>query len=396
MATAPTLELRSLPEGSAVAVYVTAPSDSVKLRVIRRPDRAPSSEVDVGPGVVLFDDETYLLRYDGLRRGLTDFGTVDDPILNDQEYFYGAFSQDNDGVWSSGATDSTTPSDRITFLAINAEEIVQQRLEEKILRLLESNRFALRKEMLPQGIRVIDAYPFEGGPKWPVVSVHTEKDTYEEAFLGQAAEPTVEEFDDHCDENRVGVFDVELAIVCWSQNSTERRQLAKLMKAAFYEDLRFYERVGLQQLRIVGPVDAEDFSLGFPIYNVVISLSCRVPAQTVVRTEDKIESVESEYLLTPVYSGTASSGTDADSVVDSTRDWIANQWAVGFGGSAGHLVRMTTGNAAGQQRVIDSNTATELSIAAGEEFDPAPQAGDTYQILRIEEPQGTAVEYQTL
>lgn len=401
MTTTPTLELRNLPEGAAVAVYVTVPSDSVQLRIIRREDALPTHETDLGQrGTLLFDDEPFLLGYDGARRGLTDFGTSLNPLVDDLEYFYGVFSQDSAGDWSAAAAASVTPKTKIELYAIDPQQIVVQRLEEKILRLLKADdllpenqqRFGFRREILPQGIRVIDAFPFEGGPKWPVVSVHVEKDVYEEAFLGQAGVQSVGDFPDHHDENRAGVFDSELAILGWTLNKEERAKVRVLLKAAIYEDLRFYERVGLQQLAIVGPADAEDFTLGAPIYNVVISLSCKVLAQTVVREDEKVLTATADEYES-VLSGTLS-GATATVLTDSSQSppWVTNQWQVGFGGSAGHVVRMSSGAAAGQQRLIDSNTGTTLTV--GTAFDPAPAAGDSYQILSFQDPQGRQVDYQ--
>ncbi|MEW6432682.1 MAG: Ig-like domain-containing protein [Myxococcota bacterium] len=86
------------------------------------------------------------------------------------------------------------------------------------------------------------------------------------------------------------------------------------------------------------------------------------------------------HAFTPAAKGTATAGT-ATTLTDSTRTWTANQWR-------GYTLAITGGTGAGQQRVVASNTATQLTVASA--FSPAPDATSTFALIDPPAAVGTA------
>src|SRR5262249_38487192 len=58
---------------------------------------------------------------------------------------------------------------------------------------------------------------------------------------------------------------------------------------------------------------------------------------------------------------------------DTTKNWAVNQWQ-------GRLVRITDGTGRGQARTVASNTATRLTLSAGETWTTVPDDTSTYVI----------------
>jgi outer membrane protein assembly factor BamB len=78
-------------------------------------------------------------------------------------------------------------------------------------------------------------------------------------------------------------------------------------------------------------------------------------------------------------SGTATAGTGATTLKDSTKAWAVNAFLRLGGGSLNASVRFTSGAASGQSKLITANGGDGITLTTAA-FSPAPAAGDTYVI----------------
>lgn len=392
----PAVDLISMAEGQAVNMLITVPSDSVRIRIIRRDDAVPTTETDVGPGVTIFDGHPSTLSYNGHTRELIDFSTADRPLLDGKAYFYGVFSRDNDGTWSAGATGTVTPNTRLTLQSPNAVGILRDRLREKMKALMQTDKFSdlFTKEKKSEGIDVFRSYPLDRAHRWPCVSVHLDAAAPAEDYIGQAGSQAIGIYPDRRVEQRASHFRTLMTVIGWSFQEDERDVLRQLLEAAIYGDLVFYELAGLEEFSMDGPKDAESFDMGAPMYHSIVEITCKTMVQPIVSTTQQVMASEGRHLVL-VDSGLLEAATDT-LLTDTDQAWFTNQWTLGQGM---HLVRITSGAGAGQQRHIVANTSTTLSVDADDPFSTTPSAGDSYEIYRIEEPvaddDDDSVQYQS-
>ncbi|MBS1150190.1 MAG: uncharacterized protein H6Q89_1888, partial [Myxococcaceae bacterium] len=85
----------------------------------------------------------------------------------------------------------------------------------------------------------------------------------------------------------------------------------------------------------------------------------------------------------PLTAGTVTPTFGATRLDDSTQTWAVNAWR-------GHTVYILTGTGAGQAREIASNTATSITLMAGNNWAPTPDATSTYGVINPPATQGTA------
>lgn len=72
--------------------------------------------------------------------------------------------------------------------------------------------------------------------------------------------------------------------------------------------------------------------------------------------------------------GTSTGPNTSSTLTDTTKNWAPGQWQT-------KMVRITSGNALGEIRFIQNNTATQLNIGTFFPWDPVPEVGSKYEIF---------------
>lgn len=263
-----------LPIGNAVRVLLDPPGTAVKWRLLRKTTDDFSGQADANALVV----------YDGN----SDKNIVDTATLtNGTPYFYREYDFDGT-VWTAPASVSVTPATAYSFDGPDVLTVLRERLRSG----LKAAVIAGTLNHATGAIPVYTAPPLEDEVKWPIVSVHLQRDSADGRGLGEMV--VSDAFDSDAGlwgESEGWLSRYSLQIIGWSLNPDERITLRKVIKAVIQGNLSVFDAAGMVQIDF-GQSDIEDFqSYNAPVYQTIGDFSCLAPAIVDAMAQDTVVDV---------------------------------------------------------------------------------------------------------
>lgn len=255
--------LQPLPVGNAVKLWLSAPSGSHKLRVLRKQTDNISGPTDAQAVVVYEGDDTFVVDFISLKNGT--------------EYYYRSFWFDGEAWTLDDETSSTaTPN------AINSDpgpdvlSVVRDRLKAGLAADVAANILS----GATGAYQVYTAPPEFDSVTFPVATVHLRSEVPLVRSIGEIIAPDSYDLDTGLWADSEGwLARVNLDIIGWVMgNPDERIALRKSMRKVLIGNLPIFDSLGMEQVEFTF-TDTEDFeSYGSPVYQTVCSFTCLAPA----------------------------------------------------------------------------------------------------------------------
>lgn len=268
--------VRPLLSGNALHVSLVPPAGAKVWRVLRKGDDSFTGHDDPNAAVICEGDDRFIV----------DAGEY---LQNDVPLFYKAYYFDG-SVWSASATATGTPRATYSDASTDVLDIVRDRLAAGMAVEIARGTFTTKSGY----IQVLTAPPTtDGGVELPVVTVHLINEEPAERGIGEMIEP--DEYDELSGEwvqSEGWLSRVQLEVVVWSLNPTERSELRKAARRIIVANLPVFDAAGMVQISMSQQhVDALGNEFASNIFQVVCSITCLAPVR-VSSTANKITTVE--------------------------------------------------------------------------------------------------------
>lgn len=257
--------IQLLPIGNALRVFLTPPDGSIQWRLLRRTDDNFVDEND--PGAVLVLDT-------GTDKVILDV----EKLINGTLYYYRAYYYDGN-AWTASVSMAAMPDTTYEDHGVDVLTILIDRLT------LGLEAEILQQKLFPNSgkIKVFNAPPQFEDTKFPVVTVHIDKDAPGERFVGEVIASDV--FSNNVWTEAEGwLARWSLSIIGWAMNPDERIALRKSIKRILLANLPVFDGLDMDLVEFDFS-DSEDLtSYPAPIYQVNTQFSCLAPAYVTATT----------------------------------------------------------------------------------------------------------------
>lgn len=245
--------------GNAVRLTVSATTDSIKWRVLRKTTN----------DIVDENDPAAVIVYEGCLESIVDI-----EVVNGTVYYYQLFDYIN-SVWVSSVSVSVIPSATYKDQNLDVIDLLLRRLE------LGFAIEVINDDINPASgkVSVKSAPPEFNSTTWPVVSVHLDNDSRGESAIGEVIFPDIELDTTGWEESEGWLANISVSIIGWTVNSLQRNRLRKSIKRILLANFPVFESVGME-LCSFNLQDSEDLqSYPTPVYMTNCSFTCLAPVR---------------------------------------------------------------------------------------------------------------------
>lgn len=256
--------VQPLPVGNALRLFVEPPAGAVRWKVLRKGSDSFTDHDDAGA----------IVAYQG-----ADHVIVDSQFLmNEVMAFYRPFYTSDGVTWSPGATAHGTPAATYTETTTDAMSMVRDRLEAGLL--VEVQRGNLQSEL--GYIPVYVAAPsMEQDLRLPMVTVHLDSEGDSTRAIGEDITGDLQDaIGGDYEEGEGWLMDVRLAIVGWSLNGDERKELRQAIRRVVIANLALFSANGIEQVSLSQQdVDAVSGEYPAPMFQSMGTFTCLAPVR---------------------------------------------------------------------------------------------------------------------
>lgn len=263
-----------LSAGNAIRLFLDPPAGATTWRVLRKGADDFVDENDDGAIAVYQGDERVVVDASYLQNGVAQF----------YRPFYWV-----SGAWQPGATTMATPNATYEDASTDALDILRDRLEAGLFVECERGNFRTKTGT----IGVLTAPPTVDTANFPMVTVHLSGENPEVRGVGEDIGGLgFDELEGEWLDTEGWIARVQLAIIVWSLNPDERRDLRKAVRAIIVANLSVFEGLGVSQISLaLQDVDAVNGEFNAPIYQSLGTFDCLAPVR-VASPAKPIETVE--------------------------------------------------------------------------------------------------------
>lgn len=282
--------IEALSAGNAVRMNLNPLVGALRVRVLRKP-------VAEFGGAFDFDGDAVLVHESPLTEADEDIYMLIDTLAleNGQTYFYQPYYYALDDVWHAAGVASVAVDASYMVGAVDVAEFVRNRIEAGLRVAIARGELRAPPDHADH-IEVLAAFPQWEDVRFPMASVHVDRQAGAERFLGEDPssdqyDPTDTQWDDTI--GRLARWD--LTIMGWALNPEIRAALRRHLNALLIANLPVFEAAAMQLVdwEFADMEELERYPA--PVYQTVAKFNCIAP-DTISGTLPAIADVHVQHI----------------------------------------------------------------------------------------------------